>query len=187
MFERYTEQARRAIFFARVEAVVRETTIISPIHLLLGLTRDSASRACRLQALEARVPQLHELIGTPVSKSVRADWKSERQIVLHTDVKKALAYAAREAGEGWIDTDTLLLGVLSFPNDASRALQDLGIDLERARLDASELEKMLPRQRVPFLTALFGSWREIRQAFLTTAALITGLLMLVVLIKWINR
>lgn len=37
MFERYTEEARRAIFFARYEAGCRGAGYIEPEHLLLGI------------------------------------------------------------------------------------------------------------------------------------------------------
>src|SRR5690349_6487560 len=40
MFERYTESARRALFFARYDASALGDTAIETEHLLLGLTRD---------------------------------------------------------------------------------------------------------------------------------------------------
>ena len=40
MFERYTEVARRAIFFARYEASQFGASAIEPEHLLLGLSRE---------------------------------------------------------------------------------------------------------------------------------------------------
>ncbi len=40
MFERYTEQARRVIFFGRYEASQFGSTTIETEHLLLGLLRE---------------------------------------------------------------------------------------------------------------------------------------------------
>src|SRR6266705_3235964 len=40
MFERYTEMARRVIFFARYEASQFGAPMIEPEHLLLGLSRE---------------------------------------------------------------------------------------------------------------------------------------------------
>ncbi|PYS55657.1 MAG: hypothetical protein DMF76_25720, partial [Acidobacteria bacterium] len=40
MFERYTEIARRTIFFARYEASQFGASTIAPEHLLLGLSRE---------------------------------------------------------------------------------------------------------------------------------------------------
>ncbi len=42
MFERYTEKARRTIFFARYEASVVGSPYIETEHLLLGLLRESS-------------------------------------------------------------------------------------------------------------------------------------------------
>jgi hypothetical protein len=41
MFERYTELARRTLFFARYEATQLGGTSIEPEHVLLGLLRES--------------------------------------------------------------------------------------------------------------------------------------------------
>ena len=43
MFERYTEKARRVIFFGRYEASQFGTPAIEPEHLLLGLLREEKS------------------------------------------------------------------------------------------------------------------------------------------------
>ena len=43
MFERYTEKARRVIFFARYEASQYGSPIIETEHLLLGLMREDKS------------------------------------------------------------------------------------------------------------------------------------------------
>jgi ATP-dependent Clp protease ATP-binding subunit ClpC len=40
MFERYTEKARRVIFFARYEALQYGSPVIAPEHILLGLMRE---------------------------------------------------------------------------------------------------------------------------------------------------
>src|SRR5216117_354849 len=43
MFERYTEKARRVIFFARYEASQYGSTTIESEHLLLGLVREDGN------------------------------------------------------------------------------------------------------------------------------------------------
>jgi hypothetical protein len=45
MFERYTEKARRVIFFARYEASQFGSPVIDAEHLLLGLIRKSLASA----------------------------------------------------------------------------------------------------------------------------------------------
>jgi ATP-dependent Clp protease ATP-binding subunit ClpC len=41
MFERYTESARRALFFARYEASQLGSAVIDTEHMLLGVIRDA--------------------------------------------------------------------------------------------------------------------------------------------------
>src|SRR5882672_1707608 len=52
MFERYTETARRAIFFARAQSIFRKAPAISVQDLLLGLTREKKSRANYISELK---------------------------------------------------------------------------------------------------------------------------------------
>jgi ATP-dependent Clp protease ATP-binding subunit ClpC len=47
MFERYTEKARRVIFFARYEALQYGSQVISPEHILLGLMRGDKTISVR--------------------------------------------------------------------------------------------------------------------------------------------
>ena len=53
MFERYREDARRAIFFARWEAQQSGAAYIEPEHLLLNLTHDADAKANQLFSLAA--------------------------------------------------------------------------------------------------------------------------------------
>jgi ATP-dependent Clp protease ATP-binding subunit ClpC len=46
MFERYTEKARRVVFFARYEAGQFGSQAIEPEHILLGLLREDKQLAC---------------------------------------------------------------------------------------------------------------------------------------------
>ena len=48
MFERYTEKARRTIFFGRFEASAFGSPYIETEHLLLGLLREDKALAHRL-------------------------------------------------------------------------------------------------------------------------------------------
>ena len=71
MFERYTEKARRVIFFARYEASQFGSPYIETEHLLLGLLREDKALANRFlrshAAIESillhRVPQLNSADG----------------------------------------------------------------------------------------------------------------------------
>src|ERR1051326_463948 len=93
MFERYTENARRAIFFARWEAQQTGSPYIEPIHVLLGLTHDTDSKANQLFSLSAHAENFREQLkphsATKHSASV--------DLPLSNPSKRILAYAAQEA------------------------------------------------------------------------------------------
>lgn len=63
MFERYTEKARRIMFFARYEASRLDAECIETEHLLLGILREDKALAR---------PRLHRYIR---SRSPRIHWK----------------------------------------------------------------------------------------------------------------
>src|SRR3954470_963436 len=60
MFERYSEPARRVIFFARYEAVVADAKFIESKHLLLGVLREDR---LRIEALQANLKELSQRLG----------------------------------------------------------------------------------------------------------------------------
>src|SRR5205814_1992402 len=114
MFERYTEKARRVIFFARYEASQFGAPAIEPEHLLLGLMREDKSLTARFLAraqtsleairkeIEGRAP-LREKISTSV------------ELPLAPETKRVLAYAHEESDRlqhRHIGTEHLLLGLL---------------------------------------------------------------------------
>jgi ATP-dependent Clp protease ATP-binding subunit ClpC len=85
VFERYTEKARRVIFFARYEASQYGSPYIETEHLLLGLMREDkalANRFLRQQGsiesirkeIEARIT-IRERISTSVEVPLSAECK----------------------------------------------------------------------------------------------------------------
>src|ERR1700756_5104162 len=95
MFERYTEQARRTIFFARYEAAQFASSTIETEHLLLGLIREDRNLSRRFlenaegpeslrKSIERRSPRTEE-----TSTSI--------DIPLSSECKRILAYSAEEA------------------------------------------------------------------------------------------
>lgn len=108
MFERYTERARRTIFFARYEASTFGSPWIETEHLLLGLLREDKDIAAKLpgEAIRAEIEQ-----RTPRQKSI----STTVDLPLSHPAKRALCYAAEEAddlGHKHIDSGHLLLGLL---------------------------------------------------------------------------
>jgi uncharacterized protein YbbC (DUF1343 family) len=136
MFERYTEMARRVIFFARYEASQFGTAMIEPEHLLLGLTREDKPLFARFltdskQALES----IRGEIEQRRSSEPRIDLAVE--LPLAPDAKQVLHYAHEESeglGDRHIGTEHLLLGVLRLEHSMpAQILSELGLRLDAMR------------------------------------------------------
>jgi hypothetical protein len=147
MFERYTEHARRVIFFARYEASSLGSPYIEPEHLLLGLLRED-------QALKSRLPSRGiEQIRKRIEESNprREKTSTSVDLPLSTDAKRSLAFGAQESSElnhKVIDCGHLVLGLLRMENSvAAVALQQFGIDSESYRKVVTE--SPLPRDHDP--------------------------------------
>src|ERR1700678_1852891 len=113
MFERYTETARRTIFFGRYEASQFGSRYIETEHLLLGLLREDKALANRFLHSYEAVQSIRKQIerytvpGERVSTSV--------DLPLSHECKRVLAYGAEEAerlNHKHIGTEHLLLGLL---------------------------------------------------------------------------
>ena len=121
MFERYTERAKRAIYFARHEASQLGGDAIEPEHLLLGLLRELPEPvASRLRLSIERVRsevQNRALLRDSVSSSVG--------IPLSPDSRRVLDRAREEADRlkhQSIGTEHLLLGILLEPASAAAGI-----------------------------------------------------------------
>jgi len=135
-FDRYTEEARTAVFFARLEAVHRDEEFIRAKDILLGLTWDQSSRADRIGSLKEHAVELRAEVSVPHLPSTAFPYLRKKDVPLDDDAKKILAYASNEADRDrqfWIDTDHLLRGILSFQNRAAEALERRGMTLEMIR------------------------------------------------------
>jgi len=135
MFERYTEKARRVIFYARYEASQFGSPYIETEHLLLGLLREDKALTYRFlsaqNAIESILKQIeaHTVIREKTSTSV--------DLPLSNEGKRVLAYAAEEAehlGHKHIGTEHLLLGLLREEKCfAAGILQERGLKIEQIR------------------------------------------------------
>jgi len=143
MFERYTEKARRVIFFARYEASQFGSPYIESEHLLLGLLREDKALTNRFLRSHSSV----ELIRKQIEERtlVREKVSTSVDLPLSDDCKRVLAYAAEEAerlGHKHIGTEHLLLGLLREERCfAAELLKERGIKLEAVR---EELAKVPP-------------------------------------------
>jgi len=134
MFERYTEKARRVVFFAYYEANHYGSPFIETEHILLGILREypeltqllpsGASEAIRKQ-IDARTPPRHKI-------------PTAADLPLSNESKRVLAYGAEEAerlAHRHIGTEHLLLGLLREKGCfAAELLQLHGLDVSRLRV-----------------------------------------------------
>jgi len=141
MFERYTERARRVIFFARYEASQFGSMTIETEHLLLGLVREDRNLIERFlrnhfskeiirKDIESRTP-IREKVSTAIDLPVS------------DECKRILAYAAEEAerlNHRHIGTEHLLLGILREEKCmAAKILHEHGLRLEAIREELARL------------------------------------------------
>jgi Clp amino terminal domain, pathogenicity island component len=158
MFLRYTDAAKRAIFFAHTEAMHRNEPSISTADILIGLTWEADSPPSSTSPLKELAVALRGAVGISHLPSTSLPYRREGAIPLKPDAKKAVAFAAAEAdrdGQFWIDSDHLLRGLLSFDNEAKKALLSAGIDFEAARAASLSYRQRFPAPPIPV-------WRLVR-------------------------
>lgn len=153
IFDRYTRDARRSIFFARFEAQLRGATAISPEDILLGVCHDKDTRLDRLIGLSRSVDALRTQIKAkfppkePLPKAMNE---------LDNPSKRILAYAAEETAmqnAWWVDSSYLVLGILREGGFSGDLLVNNGVtlDLLREKLrNDPEPEPPRPRDSIRF-------------------------------------
>lgn len=114
MFERYTEKARRVIFFARYEASEYGSAYIESEHLLLGLARENKELIrTALPNLDSPGKTIRAEIEARIGRRPRISTSVE--MPLTQECKHILDFAAEEAerlAQKYVGTDHLLLGIL---------------------------------------------------------------------------
>jgi ATP-dependent Clp protease ATP-binding subunit ClpC len=136
MFERYTEKARRVIFFARYEASQFGAPAIEPEHLLLGLMREDKTLTARffpraqvsIESIRKEI-EGRTLLREKISTSV--------ELPLAPETKRVLGYAHEESDRlqhRHIGTEHLLLGLLREDRSmAAEILYERGLRLNAVR------------------------------------------------------
>jgi ATP-dependent Clp protease ATP-binding subunit ClpA len=147
MFERYTEAARRSIFFARYEASQLGGRQIETEHLLLGLLRENKATVHRFLTSVA-VPEIRAKIEAHSTRDPKL--ATSVDLPLSEESRRVLAYAAEEAerlAQRHIGGEHLLLGLLREESGyAALLLGEHGIHLAALRL---EMAKSVLAQNAP--------------------------------------
>ena len=142
MFERYTERARRVIFFARYEASQLGSNSIETEHLLLGLIREG-------KGLTSRIFSKSHLSMETIRKEIegralyRDKVSTSVDIPLAPESKRVLGYASDEAERmlhNYIGTEHILLGLMREEKSvAAGILGEKGMRLATVREDIVQL------------------------------------------------
>lgn len=164
MFERYTEKARRTIFFARYEASHFGSLYIEADYLLLGLLREDKELANRFLRSHAAVESIRKQIEDHTAR--RAKVPTSMDLPLSQECKRVLVYGAEEAerlGHKHIDTDHLLLGLLRVEECfAAQLLREQGLTLGSAREQVRQSEARDAQDEPAF--ARLDQWLAEREA-----------------------
>jgi len=136
MFERYTESARRALFFARYEVSERGATSIEAEHLLVGVSRAASGVVARLFSdANLSTEMLRREVGETSALSEQIPTSLE--IPFSKSTQRILSFSAEEANglaHAYIGVEHLLLGLLREDDLVAAAiLQNHGVKLNGVR------------------------------------------------------
>lgn len=135
MFERYTEKARKVIFFARYEASEFGSPYIEAEFLLVGMLREDPYLVTRWLGEGDWQTTLREEVAKHVYRGPKT--KTSDNLPLSNEAKRILAYAAEEAdrlNHPQIGTGHLFLGLLhEQDSNAARILTSRGVNIETVR------------------------------------------------------
>jgi ATP-dependent Clp protease ATP-binding subunit ClpA len=152
MFERYTEKARRVIFFARYEASQYGSLYIETEHLLLGLLREDRALATHFLGEVNAEEGIRAEIERHITPRERISTSVE--VPLAGESKMALNLAGQEAdrlGHRHIGTEHLLLGILRVDDSlACKILEARGVKIatlreQMAKVSGAERIKAQPK------------------------------------------
>ena len=135
MWQRFTERARKAVFYAQEEAVKWNQPFVSPEHLLLGLIREDDSFAVRILD---RIGISRDIIRAEVERQmIHGEGGQGKDLQLTPRAKKVVDLAYAESGRlknNYIGGEHLLLGLIAEGEGlAARVLTELGMTLETTR------------------------------------------------------
>ena len=143
MWQRFTERARKVVFYAQEEAGRLGENYVSTEHLLLGLVRENDSVAARiLDRIGVSLGRIRSEIERQVA---RGDGRLGQDMQLTPRAKRVIDLAydeARQLNNNYIGTEHLLLGLIREGEGlAGRVLSKLGVDLDRTRREVLHLQE----------------------------------------------
>ncbi len=172
MFERYTEMARRVIFFARYEASQYGSPYIETEHLLLGLLREDRALARWFPGESSVEPGIRTEIEGQITQRERISTSVE--VPLTEECRKVLKLATEEAdrlGHRHVGTEHVLVALFGVEGSlAAKLLRKRGLKPEAIR---EQLAK------TPGSVRVSASTEPSRRAIATLDSFLAGL-------KWLS-
>jgi Clp amino terminal domain, pathogenicity island component/HAAS len=164
MWQKFTERARRVIYFSQEEAARCAEIYVGTEHLLLGLAREYDSVAAEIllrmgispHSIIARVvPQLTRGSGEDLGKEMQLTSRSKRSI--------DLAYEESQSqGLDYIGTEHLLLGLIREGEGlGAKTLIAMGAGLERIRQATAAVQEQRAKGTPDPVAA---AWRHVEEA-----------------------
>ena len=135
MWQRFTERARRVIFFAQEEAGKLGENYVSTEHILLGLVREDDTLAAKvLDKMSISLSKIRKEVMKNVTKGEGRDGqdmqltpRAKRVIDLSYDESQSLQ-------NNNIGTEHILLGIIREEDEnADGVMKKLGVDIDTAR------------------------------------------------------
>ena len=142
MFDRFDDDARRAMHRARLEALARDHEWIGTEHILLGIVALGRGRAVEVLAQAGLdLTEVRAAVETIVERGPHP--VSAGQLPFTPRAKRVLELALEEAsrlGHTWLGTEHLLLGLIAEDQSvAAQVLTTLGLTLAAAREEVARL------------------------------------------------
>jgi len=136
MWQRFTERARKVVFYAQEEAGNRGDNNVNVVHMLLGLLReDDSVAALILLGMNVNLMSLRRSAEAAAPFNYSGKAGQDRQLTVGGKRLIDFAYhAATELGNNYIGTEHLLLGILRLDTEpkAAQILRAAGVTLDPA-------------------------------------------------------
>jgi uncharacterized protein (TIGR02246 family) len=165
VFERYTEKARRSIFFARYEATQYGSCDIEAEHLLLGILREDSTLSSLTHRQGAGIDDIRRKIEERIPKMGRNKISTGVELPLSTECRRILKNTAQVAdrlGDRHIGTEHLFLALLAEVGSwAATILRNSGIKAGEVRQQLAGGKQLVSDRKIQAaLEEFVGAWIE---------------------------
>lgn len=149
MWQRFSEKARRSIFFAQEEAGRLGLNFVSTEHLLLGLLRENDSSAVVIiRRMNVRPSDIKKELEPLLE---RGNSRLGQDMQLTPTAKQAIDLAydeARALNNNYLGTEHLLLGLVREGSGTTRQVFDkFGVDIDKTRDQVKEMQRVRQHEK----------------------------------------